>query len=296
MSHDFARSQRLKKESAQRQQQQPARRKNSSNVPSWMWVLVGTLLAFLIMFLVYLSGVRPPLPPMAANESTPAVAPVTEPSAPQQPVPPQRVSPVFEFYNKLPAGGPPITDIQSDTVAPASATGQAAPVGPVNVDPAAPIADVAPASTPAAAETAAAPSNTVEVPAQPKPISATTPSAVPVSSSKPVPTDEPLDPIEQLLAQKEKEKSVAKTATTQPKAATGGARYLQAGVFRNKAEADKLRSKMARLGVGTSVQTVTNASGDSLQKVLAGPFASAQALDEAKSTLGRNGINTIAVK
>jgi cell division protein FtsN len=114
---------------------------------------------------------------------------------------------------------------------------------------------------------------------------------------------EELDPLQQLLAQKEqehKEKAQKEKAVSanKPAAATApsGARYLQAGVFRNKTEAEKLRNKMSRLGVSTSVRVISDANGAALQKVLAGPFRSSAEADNARTILSGNGISTIAVK
>ena len=69
MSHDFARSQRIRKEAPR-----APKRKKSKGIPSWLWVLVGTLVGCLIMFLVYLSGVRPPLPAPVLAPQHPATS------------------------------------------------------------------------------------------------------------------------------------------------------------------------------------------------------------------------------
>jgi cell division protein FtsN len=269
MSHDFARSQRLKKESARK----PARKK-SGGVPSWLWVLVGTLVGCLIMFLVYLSGIAPPLPDLKASQPATVDHPVqAQPAVGSEPAaPPKRVSPVFEFYTKLPEGGQPVTDIQPGTQ---------------------PVTDM---------------------PAAVQPSATTTPSAA---------VAENLDPIQQLLAEKEAAKveptpeavkpelikpeavkpeaakpEVAKPEMAKPVTAKAPAsgRYLQAGVFRNKAEVDKLKARVALLGMKSTVQSTTNAKGDTLQKVLVGPFSSAEDMDDARIILGGNGVNTIPVK
>lgn len=276
MSHDFARSQRLKKESARK----PARKK-SGGVPSWLWVLVGTLVGCLIMFLVYLSGVAPQLPNLKTAQPT---APATGTTAPGQPAagnepaaPPKRVSPVFEFYTKLPEGGQPVTDVPPGAQ-PAAETGAVIP-----------------------------PTKTVTNPAATVPVAGT----------------EQADPIQQLLAEKEAAKTAAakpeqakpeqakpesKPAPAKPEAAkteivkpvaakpAGNGRYLQAGVFRSKAEVDKLKARVALLGMKTTVQPVTSAKGETLQKVLVGPFGSTEDMDDAKIILSGNGVNTIPVK
>ena len=191
------------------------------------------------------------------------------PAAGSEPAaPPKRVSPVFEFYTKLPEGGQPVTDIQPGTQ----------PV--------------------------------LETPAAAQPSATTTP---------PPAVAENLDPIQQLLAEKEAAKveptpvavvkpepakpEPAKPDAAKPEAAKpvtakapASGRYLQAGVFRNKAEVDKLKARVALLGMKSTVQSATNAKGDTLQKVLVGPFSSAEDMDDARIILGGNGVNTIPVK
>lgn len=256
MSHDFARSHRLKREASRRK---PAR--TSGGIPSWLWLLVGTLAGCLIMFLVYLSGVAPALPnlkaaqPAAVDGTVPAASSkATEPAAP-----PKRVSPVFEFYTKLPEGGQqPITDIPPATQ-PAPATPAASTV-PANPDP---IQQLLAEKEAAAAQPAAA-----AIPADTRPATATAPDGKPATA---VPAAEPKP------------------------AAAGKGRYLQAGAFRGKAEVDKLRAKISLLGQPSSVQTVTNAKGETLYKVMVGPFRSAGEMDDAKIILGGNGINSIPV-
>ena len=297
MSHDFARSQRIRKEAPR-----APKRKKSKGIPSWLWVLVGTLVGCLIMFLVYLSGVRPPLPAPVLAPQHPATSSET-PAAEQPPAPPKRVSPVFEFYTKLPEGGQPVTDI-----APAEQPTMPPPTTPTTDTAGQPVAATAtagatpaPATVTATAPTAAvAATTTVEPPVAPVPETKT--AAVKVQP------EEELDPMQQLLVQTEqerklkaqekapKEKSSVVAAKTAASASTSGARYLQAGVFRNKAEAEKLRSKMSRLGVGASIRAASDANGASLQKVLAGPFHTSAEADNARLMLNGNGINTIPMK
>lgn len=289
MSHDFARSHRMKREASRKK---PARR--SGGVPSWLWVLIGTLAGGLIMFLVYLSGVAPKLPnlkaaatpPQHAEASDTAKTNITEPSAP-----PKRTSPVFEFYTKLPEGGS-VTDI------------------PAGAQPQNPVAPNAPVTTPSATNpTPAQPDGAATQPPATSP--ATTTASTP--ATEPTPPTEALDPIQQLLAQQEAEKQKAtkpqttpaantqKTAkkadtTKTPSINTTGKLYLQAGVFRNHAEADKLRTKIASLGLKPSMQSMSNSSGETLQKVLVGPFAKKADMDEASIILTGNKINAFPVK
>ncbi len=269
MSHDFARSQRIKKESNPRS----PRRKKSSGIPSWLWMLVGTLVGYLIMFLVYLSGVRPPLPvPASAVTAPDTVTAATggTVASEQTPAPLKRVSPVFEFYTKLPEGGHPVTDIAPVTQ-------------PDNVTP-------TPTQSPAEIQPSTPTSPTTDIPSA---AAVVAPTSEAVKEPVVQEQEEELDPIQQLLAQKEKERK----AQTQKPAAGGSARYWQAGVFRNKVEAEKLRSRMSDLGVSASIRSVNGAAGgDTLQKVLVGPFYSADEADKARAILSGRGISTIPVR
>ncbi len=291
MSHDFARSHRMKREATRKKA--PARK--SGGVPSWLWLLIGTLAGGLIMFLVYLSGVAPQLPDLRTQQPSaaagkPAADKPGETAKAEPAAPPKRTSPVFEFYTKLPEGGQKITDIPPGAQpSPVPATDAATQTQP------APPATTPDAQVPAATEQPAA--------SKPAPVATT-------------PQTEVLDPIQQLLAEQEKEKQLAakteKKTETKPATVnttginttginttginTSGKLYLQAGVFRNAAEAEKLRARIAGLGLKPSMQPITNSSGETLQKVLVGPFASKIDMDKASMSLTGNKINVIPVK
>jgi cell division protein FtsN len=264
MSHDFARSQRLKKESARK----PVRKK-SGGVPSWLWVLVGTLAGSLIMFLVYLSGVAPSLPDLQSAQTAPAPTALPEQKPSEAPAPPKRVSPVFEFYTKLPEGGPPVTDLPPDAASQATVSTETPPVTASPVEPPDPIQQLLAEKT--AAQVAASPAD----PAKPEAIKPEPAKTEPAKT-------EPAKP------------EVAKKSEAAKPPATG--RYLQAGVFRNKAEVEKLRARIAMLGIKPNVQTITNAKGETLQKVTVGPFSSPDAMTDARIILDGNGVSTIPVK
>jgi cell division protein FtsN len=272
MSHDFAKSHRIKRETSRKK---PARK--SGGVPSWLWLLIGTLTGGLIMFLVYLSGIAPQLPSLAQPPTQPAVqaspAAATQPPTAIEPAaPPKRTSPVFEFYTKLPEGGQAITDIPPGTQQ----------------------AQNPPAANPAEAT---APTST----AQPSTTTTAPIADVPAAANVQAPPAEPLDPIQQLLAQQEKDKQQTVLKTAKPPAPmttanASGKTYLQAGVFRNRAEADKLRSRITSLGLKSSTQTTTNAAGETLQKVIVGPFTSKADQEDASIILTGNKINAFPLK
>jgi cell division protein FtsN len=70
---------------------------------------------------------------------------------------------------------------------------------------------------------------------------------------------------------------------------------LQAGSFRNAADAEQLKAQLALLGLRAQVASVT--INDAIwHRVRVGPYASVRELDEAKRTLEANGIQAIALR
>lgn len=90
-----------------------------------------------------------------------------------------------------------------------------------------------------------------------------------------------------------------KSAPTQPAApqpAGAATRYvLQAGSFRNSADADALKARLILAGLRAQVQPV-NVNGSNWYRVRIGPFADLKTLDAARSTLSANGIEGIALR
>lgn len=70
---------------------------------------------------------------------------------------------------------------------------------------------------------------------------------------------------------------------------------LQAASFRNAADAESLKAKLALLGLRANVQTVA-INGQDYFRVRVGPFADLRELDTAKTTLENNGLQAIALK
>ncbi len=273
MSHDFARSRRPAPPA-------PRKKKSTASVPTAVWALSGTAVGALVMYLVYVFGLVPPLANMkntvASAEVTAAPASKVQAVAvtKEPPAPSKRTSPVFEFYTRLPSSGAPSVDS-------------------------------------AALATPPTPPATTQTPAI---------TQAPATST----TTADMDPIQQLLAQQEAAKQQADSATRVPvtdsaqqsvpvaseakpdvkperkpndSAARSSGRFaLQAGAFRKRSEADALRAKLMLLGVKSSIQSATNAKGEAMHKVIAGPFASEEDMDDAKIILGGNHISTIPVK
>ncbi len=71
---------------------------------------------------------------------------------------------------------------------------------------------------------------------------------------------------------------------------------LQAGSFRNGADADRLRAQLILLGLEARVDAVSVEGGDVWHRVQVGPFTSRSKLAKARSTLINEGIDTLLLK
>lgn len=79
-------------------------------------------------------------------------------------------------------------------------------------------------------------------------------------------------------------------------ATTGGTQYLlQAGSFRNHADADNLKASLALLGVTSSIQSVT-VNNESWHRVRIGPFSDDKKLRDTLATLKSNNIHAMTME
>jgi len=84
-------------------------------------------------------------------------------------------------------------------------------------------------------------------------------------------------------------------ATPKPRVNLPVALYLQAGAFRNPADADDRKAQLNLLGQTAVVQRVQ--AGDSLlHRIRVGPFANQAELDRAREFLKSNGIESIPMR
>ncbi len=88
----------------------------------------------------------------------------------------------------------------------------------------------------------------------------------------------------------------ATTGSTPSTTTTPGNYMLQAGSFRKEDEADKLRAKLALVGVVASIQPVSINSGDTWYRVRIGPITDLDKLNRTRQRLHDNGITALVVK
>ncbi len=86
----------------------------------------------------------------------------------------------------------------------------------------------------------------------------------------------------------------AATAGNGAKASAAASYFLQAGSFSNSVDANKLKEKLAFLGLESSVQVADVPGKGTYYRVRLGPYHNSDELNKAKDTLKQNGINEAA--
>ncbi len=71
---------------------------------------------------------------------------------------------------------------------------------------------------------------------------------------------------------------------------------VQVGSFRNHADADRMKARLALLGLEADIQRVTINNKDTFHRVRSGPFASREEVNRVRSRLSQNQISSIAIK
>lgn len=72
--------------------------------------------------------------------------------------------------------------------------------------------------------------------------------------------------------------------------------YLQAGAFLNAEDAEEMKARLALLGHEASIAKVADSEAISLHKVRIGPFKGMDELNNERTRLTQNGIDTLLIK
>jgi cell division protein FtsN len=91
----------------------------------------------------------------------------------------------------------------------------------------------------------------------------------------------------EMLASESDDKPVERPKTI----ASGAIKYLQAGSFSQKGDAEKQRAKLAILGIESDIYTVTIPNRGVWHRVRLGPYQNAAQVVQAQKFLEQNGIN-----
>ena len=87
-----------------------------------------------------------------------------------------------------------------------------------------------------------------------------------------------------------------KDAQQKPSAQAKESFFLQAGAFQNAPDADNLKARLALMGMGATVQTITLADKGVWHRVRVGPYTTVDDLNRARDTLKQSGIDTTLIK
>ena len=98
------------------------------------------------------------------------------------------------------------------------------------------------------------------------------------------------------VAVPENELTGGSTAASRSSEKAGVTYVLQAGSFRQLAQADRLKAELALIGMPVMIQTVSIEGGSKWHRVRVGPFTNLQALNEARAELQSNGLKVMVLK
>jgi cell division protein FtsN len=81
-----------------------------------------------------------------------------------------------------------------------------------------------------------------------------------------------------------------------PPAPAGNGSYLvQVASFKRATDAERLKARLAQLGIVSSVQPVTMASGEVYHRVRTGPYPDKKSVEEVRALLKRNGQDSMTI-
>lgn len=85
-------------------------------------------------------------------------------------------------------------------------------------------------------------------------------------------------------------------AKSEPATDDGKSYLLQVASYRTAADAERLKAKLALLGIQAQIQRITINNKDTYHRVRAGPFSGKDAVNQARTLLNKNGLESVAVK
>jgi cell division protein FtsN len=77
---------------------------------------------------------------------------------------------------------------------------------------------------------------------------------------------------------------------------SGGGYILQMGSFRKHQDADRLKAKLALIGIEASIQRVSINNRDTYHRVRSGPYRSKSQLNSTRKLAKQNGITSLVIK
>jgi cell division protein FtsN len=265
-----------------------ARRKDEPSIPGYVWLLTGLLIGAAVAVGFYIKMPHAadgllPHPNAAASPPTASASPAAPEGNPPAAEPAVK-KPTYTFYALLPEKEVVIKDeeLSAQVKAEAAANlaskqqaGLASPASGAATDGSTVVPKIPQATSPVASTVA--PTTTSANPSTPT-VTKANPPATPVASATPSApaTATPATP---------------STATAAALPEKSGQYLLQAGAFRNSAQADDLKARIAMLGLVGRVEVVQTPGGE-MHRVRLGPYATASELNSAKEKLNGGGISS----
>ncbi len=269
MTRDYARNYR-----PQPKQRNTRVAPSNKSAPGWVWLAAGVLIGSLFTGVLLFKGDTPPAP-------TGEIAATTEVVEETSPPPPSH-KPRFDFYTLLKetevivpdkdGNLPPKTVVIPEVKEATTAKEEDKPEAKV-------VAEKPAATTPATAATKTVVATPVAPTVAPAPtLAPPKPSTPPPSTPAPAATASVPPP----------------TATPPPQDRT--VHILQAGSYKNPADADSVRARLLLLNMHATVERVTASGGETWHRVLIGPYANPNDASTASALLRQNGIDSIQLK
>lgn len=107
------------------------------------------------------------------------------------------------------------------------------------------------------------------------------------------------DPLGELVKAQTNPPAVARPTAPPPEVpsgADGAAYFIQAGAYRDPAEAEAQRARLALLGVNSRISTSNSPDGTSVLRVRSGPYPQKFMADAVKEKLDANGLESALVR
>ncbi len=111
-----------------------------------------------------------------------------------------------------------------------------------------------------------------------------------------LPEMEVVIPDEEILPPKPSRSQPSPTEQRTPEAASKQAYVLQMGSFRKFVDADRMKARLALIGIEAEIQKVSINNKDTYHRVRSGPYTSQSQLNRARDLAKENSISTLVIR
>ncbi|MCU7842429.1 MAG: SPOR domain-containing protein [Candidatus Thiodiazotropha sp. (ex Monitilora ramsayi)] len=111
-----------------------------------------------------------------------------------------------------------------------------------------------------------------------------------------LPEMEVVIPDEELMVPEDPEPARSQPETPTPTVKDGTAYILQMGSFRKYGDADRMKAKLALIGIEAEIQKVSINNRDTFHRVRSGPYSTQQQLNAVRRLANENNIASLVIK